>query len=112
MTASINNSSATSGTSQLKPNNIYFVQLNLTSPIVDSASAYVFSSSVSTNRFLHSFGQLSVYPYGLINQNKRYAQIFGRPTYIISDIAPSNINVASIPENVIAYNQKWQSYGN
>jgi hypothetical protein len=111
MTASINNASATSGTTQLKSNNTYFIQLSLNSPIIDTASAYVFSSSVSTNRFLHSFSQLAVYPFGLTNQSKRYAQIFGRPTYYISDSTSPYINVASIPESVNAYNQKWQSYG-
>jgi hypothetical protein len=111
MTASVNNSSATSGTTQLKPNNTYFIQLSLSSPIIETASAYVFSSSVSTNRFLHSFGQLAVYPLGLTNQSQRYAQIFGRSTYYISDSTSPYINVSSLPENVSAYNQKWQSYG-
>jgi len=111
MTASVNNSAATSGTTQLKPNNTYFVQLSLNSPIVDSASAYVFSSSVSTNRFLHSFSQLAAYPFGLTNQNKRYAQIFGRPTHYVSDSTSPYINIASIPESVSAYNQEWQSFG-
>jgi hypothetical protein len=111
MTASINNASATSGTTQLKSNNTYFIQLSLNNPIIDTASAYVFSSSVSTNRFLHSFSQLAVYPFGLTNQSKRYAQIFGRPTYYVSDSTSPYINIASIPENVNAYNQEWQSYG-
>lgn len=111
MTASVNNSAAISGTTKINPSNLYMIQASLNNPLPDGESMITVSSSTSSSQFVHSFKQLSTYPFGLTNQNKRYSQIFGRATHYVSDSTTPFINVSSIPENVNAYNQEWQSYG-
>lgn len=111
MTASINNSSITSGVTTLSPRQTYFVQTSLNFPVPDSSSVYLMGGPSGT-RFLHSFTNITAYPYGTSNLSTRYAQVFGRKNFMITDNTVPYLNICSIPENVTAYNKTWQSFGN